>query len=176
MSQDRPEQQWHEIVVEALKANAVRLFTYVPDRVLSPLIHGIPADPDITALPPSREEEALGILGGADMAGCSACSMQTSGFATLPNALASPRCALSDPGADHGLRTRHARRIQDRADHGLPHHAAVLESLGIEHHTLTRQDEMRLHRRSLDQAGRQLTAPRAHPLAAADRREGLRGE
>ena len=51
-------QEWHEIVVEALKANDIRLIPYVPDNVLKPLIAAIHADPFFTAFTTAREEEA----------------------------------------------------------------------------------------------------------------------
>ncbi|MFM9816050.1 hypothetical protein ACKI16_47185, partial [Streptomyces scabiei] len=48
------------------------------------------ADDYFTCFPTTREEEAVGIVSGAWMAGMlGAVLMQTSGFATLPNTLAS---------------------------------------------------------------------------------------
>ena len=49
---------WHEIVVDVLKANDVRLIPYVPDNVLKPLIAAIHADPFFHAFTVAREEEA----------------------------------------------------------------------------------------------------------------------
>ena len=60
---------WDEIVVRVLKANKVGLITYVPDRVLAPLIKRVHADDFFTVLAPAREEEAVGIVSGAYMAG-----------------------------------------------------------------------------------------------------------
>jgi sulfopyruvate decarboxylase alpha subunit len=81
---------WHEIVVKVLKANQVKLVAYVPDNVLAPLIRAVHADPYFTVLAPAREEEAVGLVTGAYMGGIRGIVlMQTSGFATLPNALAS---------------------------------------------------------------------------------------
>jgi sulfopyruvate decarboxylase alpha subunit len=81
---------WHDIVVKVLKANQVKLVAYVPDNVLAPLIRAVHADPYFTVVAPAREEEAVGIVTGAYMAGLRGIVlMQTSGFATLPNALAS---------------------------------------------------------------------------------------
>jgi len=91
-------QPWHEIVVEVLKANDIRLIPYVPDNVLKPLIAAIHADPFFTAFTTAREEEAVGIVAGAVMAGLRGMVlMQTSGFATLPNVLASLACAYQIP-------------------------------------------------------------------------------
>ncbi len=86
----RPGESWDEIVVRVLKSHQVRLVTYVPDKVLAPLIQRVHADSYFTVVSPAREEEAVGIVTGAYMAGLRGIVlMQTSGFATLPNALAS---------------------------------------------------------------------------------------
>ena len=58
--------------------------------MLSPLINGLHADPIFTTFCCTREEEAVGIATGAWMGGMlGVVLMQTSGFATLPNVLAS---------------------------------------------------------------------------------------
>ena len=81
---------WEETVVRVLKANDVRLVAYVPDKVLAALIACLHADDYFTVVSPAREEEAVGIVTGAYLAGLRGIVlMQTSGFATLPNALAS---------------------------------------------------------------------------------------
>lgn len=75
---------WHEIVRDTLKANDVRLVTYVPDNVLKPLIAGVHEDKFFTAFATTREEEALGIVAGAWMGGMRGIvMMQTSGFALI---------------------------------------------------------------------------------------------
>ena len=129
---------WHAIVQETLKRNQVRLAVYVPDRVLTPLIRALHEDQDVTALVATREEEALGILTGAWMGGMrGVLLMQTSGFATLPNALASlavpyqiplimivsERGTLGEFNLGQAMVCRTMR--------------PVLQSLGIEHHTIT---------------------------------------
>lgn len=81
---------WDETVVRVLKANQVRLVAYVPDKVLAPLIQRVLADGFFTVVSPAREEEAVGIVSGAYIAGLRGIVlMQTSGFATLANVLAS---------------------------------------------------------------------------------------
>lgn len=133
---------WHLIAHETLKANAVRLVTYVPDRVLTPLIQGIHQDDYFTAFATTREEEAVGIVSGAWMAGMRGIVlMQTSGFATLPNALASLALPYQIPVL---------MMISERGTMGefnLGQALAcrpmrpVLAALGIEHHECTRIDE-----------------------------------
>ena len=122
--QSQPE-TWHGVVLETLKRNDVRLVPYVPDRVLTTLIKNLHADPFFTTFPAAREEEAVGIVSGAWMGGMrGAVLMQTSGFATLANALASLAIPYSDSAHHVRVRARHAGRIQLRAVAGVPHHAA----------------------------------------------------
>jgi len=84
------DEPWHETVVRVLKSNGVDLVTYIPDNVLRDLIQALHDDPYFTVICPAREEEAVAIVAGAHMAGRrGVVLMQTSGFATLPNALAS---------------------------------------------------------------------------------------
>jgi sulfopyruvate decarboxylase TPP-binding subunit len=84
------ETTWHGVVLQTLKRNDIKLVPYVPDRVLTPLIKSLHADSYFTTFAASREEEAVGIVSGAWMGGTrGAVLMQTSGFATLANVLAS---------------------------------------------------------------------------------------
>jgi sulfopyruvate decarboxylase alpha subunit len=145
---------WHGALLAALKAAEVRLVPYVPDNVLRPLIAAIEADPFFTAFPVAREEEAVGIVAGGVMAGMRGVAlMQTSGFATLPNALASLACAFQIPVV---------MVVSERGTLGEfnPGQAIVcrtmrpiLDSMGIEHHTISRLDEAGfIAERSLKQA------------------------
>ena len=87
---------WHQIAVETLKRNSVDLVVYVPDNVLKPLIKAIHEDSYFTAFSATREEEAVGIVAGAFMAGRRGIVlMQTSGFATLANVIAYPELLYS---------------------------------------------------------------------------------
>ena len=145
---------WDDIVLETLKSNGVRLVTYVPDRVLTPLIVKIHADPFFTAFATAREEEAIGILAGAWMGGMrGTLLMQTSGFATLANVLASlvvpsqipailfvsERGTLGEFNLGQALVCRTMR--------------PVLDSLAMEHRTVTRLDELEfITDRSIKQA------------------------
>jgi sulfopyruvate decarboxylase alpha subunit len=136
------EMSWHGVVLQTLKRNDVRLVPYVPDRVLTPLIESLHADPYFTTFATAREEEAVGIVSGAWMAGMrGAVLMQTSGFATLANVLASlavpyqiplimfvsERGTLGEFNYGQSLVCRTMR--------------PVLDSLAMEHHTATRLDE-----------------------------------
>ena len=154
-----PERAWYEIVRDVLKQHKVRLVTYVPDNVLRPLIELIEADPFFTCFVTAREEEALGIVAGAWMGGTlGIVLMQTSGFATLPNAIASlavpfqipvllmvsERGTLGEFNIGQALVARTMR--------------PVLDSLAIEHHTLSRLDEVEF---IVDRSIRQAVATQA---------------
>jgi sulfopyruvate decarboxylase alpha subunit len=133
---------WYEIVRDVLKRHDVRLVTYVPDNVLRPLIEAVHADPFFEAFACTREEEALGINAGAWMGGLkSILLMQTSGFATLPNAIAS----LAAPFGIPVLMMVSERGTLGEFNIGQALVARtmrpVLQALAIEHHTITRLDE-----------------------------------
>src|ERR1700749_1671109 len=138
ISPDAAEKTWHGVVRQTLKRNEIRLVPYVPDRVLTPLIKSLHADPFFTTFAASREEEAVGIVSGAWMGGTrGAVLMQTSGFATLANVLASlampyqiplimfvsERGTLGEFNYGQSLVCRTMR--------------PVLDSLAVEHHTCT---------------------------------------
>jgi sulfopyruvate decarboxylase alpha subunit len=134
---------WHEIVLASLKANDVRLVAYVPDRVFTPLIESLHADSFFTTFPCTREEEAIGIVTGAWMGGMrGAVLMQTSGFATIPNALASlvvpsqiPLLVfVSERGTLGEFNLGQAMVCKTMRP--------VLDSLAVVHHTITRIDEL----------------------------------
>ena len=133
---------WHDAVIRALKDNDVRIVVYVPDNVLRPLIEAVHSDSYFTAFVATREEEAVGIVCGAAMAGGRGIVlMQTSGFATLANVLASLAVAAQLPAL---------LMVSERGTLGdfqigqaivCRTMRPILETLGIEHHTMTRLDE-----------------------------------
>lgn len=129
---------WSETILAALKENDIRLVTYVPDNVLTPLIAGVAADNYFISVPATREDEAVGALTGAYMGGLRGVAMmQTSGFALIANALASlvvpyqipavlvisERGAMGEFNVGQVLIARTMR--------------PTLDALGILHHTLT---------------------------------------
>ena len=137
------EPTWHGIVLQTLKRNDIRLVPYVPDRVLTTLIKNLHADPFFTTFPAAREEEAVGIVTGAWMGGMrAAVLMQTSGFGTIPNALAS----LVVPSQIPALIFVSERGTLGEFNLGQAMVCRtmrpVLDALGIETHTITRHDEL----------------------------------
>jgi sulfopyruvate decarboxylase alpha subunit len=158
-SHETSHKTWHGIVLATLKDNDVRLIVYVPDRVFTPLIKAFHADPFFTTFAATREEEALGIISGAWMGGMrGAVLMQTSGFGTIPNALASlvvpcqipalifvsERGTLGEFNLGQALVCKTMR--------------PVLNSLAVENITITRQDELAF---SIDRSIKQAVATQA---------------
>ena len=137
------ETTWYGIIQQVLKRNDIRLVPYVPDRVLTTLIKNLHADPYFTTFPTAREEEAVGIVSGAWMGGTRGIVlMQTSGFATLPNAIAS----LAVPFQIPVLMMVSERGTLGEFNIGQSLVARtmrpVLDALAVEHHTMTRLDEV----------------------------------
>ena len=134
---------WYGVLHRVLVANEVCLITYVPDNVLKPLLAEVHGDPFFDAFCVTREEEGLGIISGAWMGGMrGALLMQTSGFATLPNVLASLPAAFQIPA----LMIVSERGTLGEFNYGqslvLKTMRPVLDSLALEHHTCTRLDEL----------------------------------
>src|SRR5271154_2914317 len=150
---------WSDTFLGLLKDNDVRLIAYVPDNVLTPLLKGVTADNYFLSVGATREDEAIGTVTGAYMAGLrGAVMMQTSGFALLANALASlvmpynipaimvisERGTLGEFNIGQALVARTMR--------------PVLDSLAMEHHTLSRLDEVEV---IIDRSIRQAVATQA---------------
>src|SRR5438067_3479453 len=129
---------WHEVVLQTLKRNDIRLVPYVPDRVLTTLIKNIHADPFFTTFPTAREEEAVGIVAGAWMGGMRGIVlMQTSGFATLANVLASLPVAFQIPVLM--MVSERGTLGEFNLGQALVYRTMrpILDALAVEHHTIT---------------------------------------
>lgn len=131
---------WSDLLLGALKESGVGLVTYVPDNVLTPLIKGAHADVALKTVVATREDEALGIVTGAWMAGLhGVVLMQTSGFGVIPNALASLIVPFQIPAV---------LIVSERGTMGEFNLGQVLvsrtmrptlDALAIAHHTLTEE-------------------------------------
>jgi sulfopyruvate decarboxylase alpha subunit len=134
---------WSDTFLALLKDNDIRLIGYVPDNVLTPLIAGVGADNYFMPVGATREDEAIGTVTGAYMAGLrGAVMMQTSGFALIANALASlvipyqiplimvisERGTMGEFNIGQSLVARTMR--------------PTLDTLGITHHTLNDEANM----------------------------------
>jgi sulfopyruvate decarboxylase alpha subunit len=129
---------WSDTILAALKANDVRLAAYVPDNVLTPLIKGVTSDNYFLPVNATREDEAIGVLAGAYMAGMRGVAMmQTSGFALIANALAS----LVVPSQIPAIIVVSERGTMGEFNIGQTLVARTmrptLDALAIAHHTLT---------------------------------------
>jgi sulfopyruvate decarboxylase alpha subunit len=143
MDEDSPNRAWHDIVRDVLKRHAVSLVTYVPDNVLRPLIEGVHTDPFFTTFAVAREEEGLGILAGAWMGGTRGILlMQTSGFATLANVIASLPVPYQIPTLM--LVSERGTLGEFNIGQAMVAHTMrpVLQTLNVEHPTITRLDEL----------------------------------
>ena len=134
---------WSDTFLTLLKDNDIRLISYVPDNVLTPLLKGVSADNYFLAIGATREDEAIGTVTGAYMAGLrGAVMMQTSGFALLSNTLAS----LVMPYQIPAIMVISERGTMGEFNIGQSLVARTmrpaLDTLGIVHHTLTDQATM----------------------------------
>lgn len=78
---------WYDLVHQRLKANRIDFVAYVPDLILAPLCAALEADPAVTTVLATREEEAVGLACGAHLGGKRpALLFQSSGFGNTLNA------------------------------------------------------------------------------------------
>jgi sulfopyruvate decarboxylase alpha subunit len=134
---------WSDKLLATLKDNEIRLVSYVPDNVLTPLIAAVTADNDFVAVGATREDEAVGVVSGAWMAGMrGALLMQTSGFGVIPNALAS----LVVPYGIPAVLFVSERGTMGEFNIGQALVARtmrpVLDAIAVAHHTLTDEASM----------------------------------
>ena len=89
---------WGKHVADVLRRNGIRLFTTVPDYIVSHVLEHLWADPECQVVTATREEEGLGILSGAWLAGQrGALLMQNSGLGNCVNTLGSLNVASQVP-------------------------------------------------------------------------------
>jgi sulfopyruvate decarboxylase TPP-binding subunit len=134
---------WSQTFLDTLKGNDVRLVTYVPDNVLRPLIAGATADNYFRTVGATREDDAVGMIAGSWMGGVLGCvMMQTSGFGTLANAIAS----LLVPYQIPGILIVSERGVLGEFNSGQALVARtmrpVLDSIAVTHHTLDDENTM----------------------------------
>jgi sulfopyruvate decarboxylase TPP-binding subunit len=111
--------------------------------VFTPLIKALHAHKFLTTFAATREEEAIGIVTGAWMGGLrGAVLMQTSGFGTIPNALASLVVPCQIPALI--FVSERGTLGEFNLGQALVYKTMrpVLNSLAVENVTITRQDEL----------------------------------
>ncbi|MCC6179460.1 MAG: decarboxylase [Chloroflexi bacterium] len=138
-----PAMTWYETTFECLKQQDIRSVVYVPDTIIGDLIRLTEADHSFDVVGLTREEEGVGILCGAHLGGRrGVLMMQNSGLGNAANALASlampyqvPFLMLISQRGELG----EFNTVQVGMGQAL---RPILDSLGIPHFTLERQDEI----------------------------------
>jgi sulfopyruvate decarboxylase alpha subunit len=89
---------WGKHVADVLRRNDIRTFATVPDYIVSHVLEPLWADRECHVVTVTREEEGVGLLSGAWLAGRrGALLMQNSGLGNSVNALASLNVAAQIP-------------------------------------------------------------------------------
>ena len=135
--------EWPGKIVSALKANDICSISFVPDSVIGRILKEAQKDPYFHFTTLAREEEGIGIIAGEYFGGrYGVLMMQSAGLGNCVNALASLAIPYQIP---------FVMLISQRGELGEfnPCHIAmgkalrnVLASLGIQHFTVNREDEL----------------------------------
>lgn len=89
---------WSKAVADALRRNGIQTYATVPDFIVSQVLEHLGADPECKVITVTREEEGLGLLSGAYLAGQrGALLMQNSGLGNCVNTIASLNVAAQIP-------------------------------------------------------------------------------
>jgi len=92
------EQSWSKHVADVLRRNDIRMFATVPDYIVGHILEHLWTDPECRVVTVAREEEGVGLLSGAWLAGRrGALLMQNSGLGNCVNALGSLNVASQIP-------------------------------------------------------------------------------
>jgi sulfopyruvate decarboxylase alpha subunit len=92
------DKSWSVHVADVLRRNGISMFATVPDYIVSQVLEHLWQDESCTVVTAAREEEALGIVSGAYLAGQrAALLMQNSGLGNCVNTLASLNFATQIP-------------------------------------------------------------------------------
>jgi sulfopyruvate decarboxylase alpha subunit len=139
-------ENWSETLAAALKRNGVRMIAHVPDEVTAHLLDRLSADPEITVVPCTREEEGVAVLAGGYLGGQKgALVLQGSGVGNSLNALGSLALAYQIPMlliiSERG-RLGEFNPAQVPLGRAIPR---ILETLGIQYFSVedaTRVDDL----------------------------------
>jgi sulfopyruvate decarboxylase alpha subunit len=89
---------WSKRLADILRRNGIRMFATVPDYIVSQVLEHLEADGDCQVVTVTREEEGVGLLSGAFLAGKrGALIMQNSGLGNCVNVLGSLNVACQIP-------------------------------------------------------------------------------
>ena len=89
---------WSKAIADALRRNDIRTYATVPDFIVSNILEHLWTDDECKVITVTREEEGLGLLSGAYLAGERGCLlMQNSGLGNCVNTIASLNVASLIP-------------------------------------------------------------------------------
>ncbi len=89
---------WSKSLADILRRNGIRMFATVPDYIVSQVLEHLEADGGCQVMTVTREEEGVGLLSGAFLAGRrGALIMQNSGLGNCVNVLGSLNVACRIP-------------------------------------------------------------------------------
>jgi sulfopyruvate decarboxylase subunit alpha len=92
------DRSWSKHVADVLRRNGIQMFATVPDSIVSQVLEHLGADAGCRVVTVTREEEGVGLLSGAFLAGQrGALLMQNSGLGNCVNALGSLNLASQIP-------------------------------------------------------------------------------
>ena len=135
---------WQIDIVEALRANDIRLVCHVADSVLAPIISELKNDSAFDVVTLTREEEGVGTLTGAYLGGIrGALLLQASGFGNILNSLGSLAIPYQIPfpiilSARGGYLEHNV--VQVAWGKAVPE---SVESLGMQYFSMIREEEVR---------------------------------
>jgi sulfopyruvate decarboxylase alpha subunit len=125
---------WPKHVADVLRRNGIRMFATVPDYIVSQVLEHLWADESCRVVTVTREEEGVGLLSGAFLAGKrGALLMQNSGLGNCVNTLGSLNVASQIPVVlviSHRGDLGEFNPAQVPMGQATP---AILEALGIRH-------------------------------------------
>ena len=134
---------WEQHVVEEFKRHDVQFVAYIPDSAVSDLVEQLNEDKYFDTTTVAREEEAVGVLSGAWLAGTrGALVCQSSGLANTFNALGSLSKVTRIPFL--GLVTHRGGLDEHNPAHSAGEYPMpqLLDAVGIKNHEVDSPDEM----------------------------------
>ena len=134
---------WVDDTIDAFHRSGIEVVAYLPDTPLDPLLDRLNDDESIETYLVTREEEAVGVLSGAWLAGKKGVMLcQSSGLANSFNAIGSlnmpariPFLCLTNRRGNLG----EFNLAQVSAGYGMEH---ILDGMGVRHHTIEDGEEL----------------------------------
>jgi len=137
--------EWPRKIVSLLKAHDIRSISFVPDSVIGRILEAARQDPDLRLTTLAREEEGIGVITGEYLGGCrGVLMMQSAGIGNCVNALASLAIPYQVPLPM--LISQRGELGEFNACHVVMGRAlrGILDALGIQHYTISREDELEI--------------------------------